>query len=326
MSTDPYSGFQGATHLKEDKDLQELLDKLASGLTELVNFGTHVFGWCYEETQKSTHGDEVAPLILQFRHLLEMTDAVQVSVSKGAVHPAKLQLRSALEAVLSIKYIVLSIKYIIDGSLEKRSHAFLVCHLHKKKKFYQRMDPSTQLGKQFASAFDDDELESLSIEDNIDLEAAKDSVEEVLDSEQYEHAEKAYQRCRKKGSGAIAWYELYDGPQGIEELAREVGLENLYKVCYRDWSRYSHAENLMQGALYRDSDHEYLAGLRTPTRVSTVVMMTSNLSLLAYPEMVDYFVPGKRDRFQQWYTEEYAQFHMGVTNSGQLIKIADGQP
>lgn len=319
MPTDPYPGFHGAASLEEDEDLQELLEELASGLTELVNFGTHVFGWCYEETQKSMYGDEVVPLILQFRHLLEMTDAVQVLVARGVVHPAKLQLRSALEAVLGMRYI-------IEGSLEKRSHAFLVCHLHKKKKSYQRMDPSTQLGKQFASAFDDDELESLSIEEEIDLEAAKESVEEMLKSDRYKRAEEAYQSRPEKGSGAITWYELDDGPETIEQLAREVDMEGLYKVFYRHWSKYSHAENLMRSGLHRGDDHEYLAGLRIPTWASTVVTMSSTLSLRAYREMVNYLVPGKRDRLEQWYMEKFAQFHKGIASSEQLTKIAEGRP
>lgn len=316
MPTDPYPGFHGATRLEEDENLQELLEELASGLTELVNFGTHVFGWCYEETQKPMYDDEVAPLMLQFRHLLEMTDAVQVLVAGGVVHPAKLQLRSALEAVLGMKYI-------IDGSLEKRSHAFLVCHLHKKKKFYQRMNRDTQLGKQFASAFDDDDLESISIEEDIDLEEAKESTEEILKSERYKHAEEAYQRRRERSSGSITWYELYGGPETIEQLAQEVNMEDFYKVFYRHWSKYSHAENLLQGGLYRGDDHAYLAGLRIPTWVSTVVTMTTVLSLRAYQLMMGYLVPGKRDRFKRWYMEEFVQFHKRIAGSEQLIKIAE---
>jgi hypothetical protein len=319
MPTDPNPDLHSGHRIEENDELRDLLKTFAEGLEEIVNFGTNVLRQCHEETQKSMYGVEVAPLILQFRHVLEMTDAVRLLISEGATHPAKLQLRSALEALLGIKYIV-------EGSLERRAHAFIVCHLHKKRKNYRRFDPDTQMGAEFKSAFDEAGFEFPPVDEVADWEERRESINEIIEKEQFDKAEQEYQRLRDRGSGAIDWYELNNGPSSIEKLAQEVGMDGYYQLFYRHWSAYSHASNLLQSGLLRGEKNQYLAALRTPERPSTTYLMSSTLALQAIRVIVDYFLPGKKRRMEKWYAEEIADFNQEVASSGQMVNFTEQPP
>lgn len=144
MSMRPREEVLDRARSDDNEELRQILEKLAGGIEETVNFGTHVFAWCNEGA--AGHSDEMAPLILSLRHVLQMFDAVSILIREGAIEPCNHHLRSAFESVLTIKYI-------LQQNLEKRAMAFMVWHVHQRKKIYKNMTQKLKWGSSSRQAW-----------------------------------------------------------------------------------------------------------------------------------------------------------------------------
>ena len=140
--------------LKSDADRQSF-DQTCAAFSEffldcnrcLVMAWGIVAGIC--RTDKRGHH---SPILLLVRHVIESLDGVAILVSKGGSHPCQPLLRSALEAVLGVLYI-------LEKDTKQRALAYQVAHAHKKIKLYDRLDPTTQVGKELRKLLDGDMME-----------------------------------------------------------------------------------------------------------------------------------------------------------------------
>jgi len=120
-------------------EIQEILNQYSSALEELVNLASNVAKWCTEEIHG---GEELLPLHLSFRHIFELIDAISVLVKYICIDPCKILLRSVLESVLSIKYI-------LEKDTEKRLKAFMACFWHQEINNLRKMNPDDNMHNQF---------------------------------------------------------------------------------------------------------------------------------------------------------------------------------
>ena len=81
---------------------REMVDAAIPLLQEVVNYGLAVFARC---SARPDGHDENLAIPLPFHHLLEMIDGVQILIAEAAPVTARLQLRSAFEALLAIEYV-----------------------------------------------------------------------------------------------------------------------------------------------------------------------------------------------------------------------------
>jgi len=311
MSTRPREEVLGRERFDDHEELRSLLERLAGGVEETVNFGTQVFAWCNEGA--AGHSDEVAPLILSLRHALQMFDAISVLIKEGVVEPCNHHLRSAFESVLTIEYI-------LEGSLEKRAMAFMVWHVHQRKKLYNKYDPQTEMGKQLVASLEGSPVENVSVEEEFDLEAAQENLDSLLKKEKYQEAEAEYQRLRDRGKRNPDWYEFYGGPRSIEQLAREVDKEHWYQVVYRQWSRSVHATNIITGNLLSAEDGTAIPSLRQPFEVESKVSFCITLAIQVYRSMIEELAPERKKVFKKWYTREIRDFYQTVSENTLISK------
>ena len=101
-------------------------------LREVVNYGTHIF----EAAQRNSSGSHNLPLLFSYLHVIEMADAIEVSLSNSVVQPAKTHLRSMFEAVLGIDYMV-------AADTKTRSLAWLVAFQREKLVANKDLSPET---------------------------------------------------------------------------------------------------------------------------------------------------------------------------------------
>ena len=137
MPTKPYLDF--IPRDVHETDFQEILDEYSSVLEELVNFASHVAKWC---TEKIHGGDELAPVMLSFRHIIELIDAISVLIKSACIEPCKILLRAVLESVLNVNYI-------FEKDTEKRGMAFMTCCLHQEINNLRKLNPKDSMYKQF---------------------------------------------------------------------------------------------------------------------------------------------------------------------------------
>ena len=305
MPTDPHNEFLDRERNHRNEEVAEALNAAADCLDEAINFGTHVLAWCTKAA--TSHSAWVAPLVLSFRHCLEMLDAVSVLVRKGIVAPSNTNLRSAFESLLGIKYI-------IRGNLEKRGKAYIVCHLHRNLKFLSRIDPGTEMGKQFRAELEGSPIQSVLGDKGDNLPQRRDNIKDTLEKN-YPDVEEEYQKIKRSNSGRFSWYEMYGGPNNIRELADEVDMEGWYRLLYNEWSRTSHARDVVDRPLFTSGEESYMKSLRTPTRISPVVVNGTNLCLIACEDVIEYLVPGRRETFEKWYMREIRSRYMDIAEN-----------
>jgi Family of unknown function (DUF5677) len=136
-----------------DKDMRKVeiyneIQIISPVLQNIVNYGTNVFGRCLQSTKHDgvvDMPDEAhLSVLLLYLHVIEMIDAIEVMVSQSVVIPVNLQLRSAFEAFLQLKWI-------FKEDTKQRAYAYLVNDVRNRIKFYQSLSPSSQSGKQLES-------------------------------------------------------------------------------------------------------------------------------------------------------------------------------
>lgn len=202
-------------------------------LREFVDFGTNALMRC----TLSVEGDifEDMTVLALYRHILEMTDAVELLLSHGSAVPARPVIRSSFEALLSIEYILES-----DETYCERALSWLVNHFHNSRKFLETLIPETGKGVEFAKA-----LASDPIGPRITLPSADDARRQVSVLDQL----MSDQRLRKvveefKLKPRAKWYSLFDGPNDLRALARHMNQLARYDHLYRIWSSTSHSLDL----------------------------------------------------------------------------------
>ena len=136
MPTKPNEDFIPRNY--EDPEIQKILNQYSSALEEVVNFASHAAKWCSE---KIHGGEELAPVILSFRHIFELIDAISVLIKYSCIDPCKILLRSVLESVLTVKYI-------LEKDTDIRGTDFMTCCWHHVINELRKEDPDEDMHKQ----------------------------------------------------------------------------------------------------------------------------------------------------------------------------------
>ncbi len=225
----------------DDKGVTEVLNKFSVGIEQTVYFGTHVMKWCVNATKGA--GEEVVPLLFSFRHALELLDSISILVRKSSIDPSKILLRAKLEVLLGTKYI-------LQQDAIRRAMGFMVWHIHKKLKRYQRLDPETQQGKELRKKIEQDFLiKDMKITKPEQLDEMIANIEELLNEPANIEVEAEYQRFRRKSKSNPDWYSLFGGPSSIEQLAARVKMLGIYESLYRDFSGPTHGTDILEQIL-----------------------------------------------------------------------------
>lgn len=311
MSTEPGYEFV-PRHLKEEEpEVFELLAKFSEVLDEAVNFGSQVFKWCNESL--GGEADQEIPLILLFRRVLELTDAVSILIKASSAEPCKMHLRSMFEALLSINYL-------LEERESERAYAFLVCHTHKKIKTYKKLDPSTLQGKQFKGVLKDSILDDLDLSNRFDLKSMVEQKKKLFEKDGYKEANQELNRLRGIGRKNPNWYELYDGPKDLERLAIKLNKREYYEIFYRYWSEYVHANDIISGNIIGSEKGSYLMSIRQPFEAQSVVSLSLTMVLEVYRIMINHYVPLQITHYRIWYVEKMQKQYKELSDKRRIIK------
>lgn len=166
----------------------------------------HAFNAAHEAAAKSNEQYHVTILLL-VRHVIESLDGVSILVFKGGSHPCQPLLRSALEAVLGILYI-------LEGDTKRRALAYQVAHAHKRIKFHEKLDPTTDAGKDLRDLLKDDPcLEVFNKLPRVDYPKLIQNLKGMLAAPDFQPIEQEWQTLKKKRKNKEPeWFNLFGGP------------------------------------------------------------------------------------------------------------------
>lgn len=291
-------------------EVQRLLETLADGIAEVVRFGTHVFVWHSEAS--AGRRDEVVPVAMMLRHLLEMLDAVSALVRASIIEPAHLPLRSAFEAAVQIEWI-------IQSDSDRRGMAFMVWHAHHRIKLYRQFDRAMQQGKELAAKLTGTVYDGIDASGKFDLPAARANMESVLIKPHYQEAAHEYHKLQKERKRSPQWFQLFGGPDSLEQLASRVGMPEWYQILYRQWSGVAHATDVITGKLSGRDGGTAIQQLRWPGGVEGVYNFSVSLALRTFRHLIAATVPEKQNEMRDWYIREVRPLYQGI--SGRTIIV-----
>ncbi len=245
-------------------------------------------------------------------HAVEALDSVGVLVRNCCIDPAKVLLRSLMEAMFGIKYMT-------QGDSERKAIQYVVAHAHARIDWYKKLDPTTETGKQLRAQIDKDAtFRGLGIV-VLDTTAQIDNLERMLARDEYVVVEAEWQRMRGQKGGRIRWYSLFDGPKRVDELAAAVGDNAWYEVLYRFYSGEIHATNAIESLHSTHDMRGTYQPFRYPTDLPTVARLAVSMALRTYRSLIDMLVPDERLPYAAWVAKEIKEDFEGL----EAFKIVD---
>ena len=277
-------------------DLEGSLSRAVGMVERVVNYGTHLIKKC----DAAANQNFVAPVFLGL-HVVEALDAIAILIRRCSVDPAKLILRSQMEAMFGLSYMAL-------GDTERKSLQYVVGHAHARIDWYKRLDPSTEQGKQLdADIKKDSTFGELDIV-GLDTESTIKNLEKMFLRPEYVPVEAEWQRTRGIiKSGKIWWYNLYDGPRNVQGLAEAVNDHGFYQIMYRTYSGEMHATNAMESMHTQQGGKTFAyQPLRYPVGLPSLVQSAVSMALRSYRTLIGMLVPEEMEPYKEWYTTQIA--------------------
>jgi hypothetical protein len=109
------------------------------------------------------------------------------------------------------------------------------------------------------------------------------------------------------------WYELFNGPKSIRQLAAALNHQGSYEILYGVWSATGHGTDVVKRNLVVSSSGGPAArAIRSPLLISSVVNMAVNFYLDAARSMIRRYRPGEERRYAEWYAREVRSLWFAV--------------
>lgn len=295
--------FEILNRLNINDEKKTSLEIYSQWIEELVNFGTHILKWDLDE---ATGKDENIPIVMMFRNFLEHLDSISILVKSGSIDPTKSIARGLLE-------IYLGLEYILEDDTINRAMGFLVWHYKNELKVYKKLKPNTEEYKNFKNKISKNGIPVPQI-NNIDQSII--DIENLLKLPIYSVACAEYDRTISSGNNRKKnpnWYELFNGPQNIENLANYLNKQTLYEAYYRSFSGTTHGTNIIQGRMTISKNREpSIIQLRYTKDVEILVKAAFNITIAMYTLMLKKRVSSHKKEFAEWYLPDISKIFNSI--------------
>jgi hypothetical protein len=275
------------------RNAEPLVQAVCPLLREVINHASWAFRRC--DAASDAHGPEnedLAAFVL-YRHLIELTDGIEVLFSASCVNAAVPTVRAAFEGSLSLDFI-------LREDYTQRSLAWTCAYLHNRIDVHERLDAKTKAGEQFAATFAKEMGGTgLSV---YDADASVAALRSVLARNQFRDLDAEYLKLRKQLNRAPDWFRLV-GVKSRRALARAVGRESEYLSFYSEWSGFSHAADAASYITAGRHERETAFwGVRTPEHMPHRAFFSVYWLLRATGQMIEHFRAG--ENLTSWYLRE----------------------
>ena len=251
-------------------DSQEINSEFSPYLEDLCNFASNSIVRC-QISLTDSEGTPVS-LIYLYYHVLQVVDGIQVLCTRACFTAAISLLRSLLEAILSIEYI-------IEDDFESRSAAWLVSHYIERLHYYESFQSSEGATSEFEHLRMKDKFHKnteFTVPDTETLAEIIKKYRDILTKPKFADVATQF----KTGKKNKKWYSLNKGPINLEQLAGRLNRPLEYKELYRKYSAISHAQDASR-MMESDENEIYFVQIRSPKPADEVLSLTSALFLFA---------------------------------------------
>jgi len=249
-------------------------------LIEVINFGCLAFARWASKPSPQEH--ELA-ILFAYRQLIDLTDGIQILISESAPSPARLQLRGAFEALLSLRWIT-------ETDTEHRSYAYLtgdalgqIVYLERLRESKQRPGPDAWIDASISE-----------LQRRLQRPGWREAHAEFV------AFKNAISSKRKKKRWWPPWYAVYGGATDLAGLAAKCNSTYDYDLLYRPWSSVSHSTDIT----WQMNPDSTLRRLRSPLHLKLTASLPVEFVYKAIKSVARYYGTPTDDELQEWYVSE----------------------
>jgi hypothetical protein len=279
-------------------DQSDLLEKAVPLLDEIVNHGLALFARCM-------HGGEEKDLAIlaPYLHLVEMIDGVRQLVAQVAIVPARLQLRAAFEALLTIEYVT-------ESDSERRAYAYLVANIRRRIQIYRSFSPNPVDSKLTRADYAaDSHARHMPFPEIGDADQRIQNLERLLTKPKWREGNTEFRATAKRIRRRPPWFALYGGPENVADLARHVQRGYQYHLLYRQWSQTMHVDDIDRQLTRGPTGGGAFRGLCDPSELRQTVCFASVFAVGAARRVLSFYRPEEIEAgaYERWYTNEISE-------------------
>jgi hypothetical protein len=285
----------------KDENIQNILKRYSYYVEQVVNFGTHLLLWEGDDSQS-----ELTILKLMLRYFLDMLDALSILIRAGSGEASKSLLRSAFELNMSMHFIY-------SKHTRERADAFLIVDKFDRLKELEKLNSESLPYKQTKAEFIKEGIIK-DFDGKIDSQLIKrqiQTIEEELKNSDYRGIVNEYERVKllKKKQKKIYWYELFEGVDSIESMAKSLNKHTFYEVLYRKWSKTVHGNEIIKNKIHTDSNGiSDLVPIRLPVGLALIAKFACGFAINTFGNYVINSYPTRFEEYEKWekeFTDNY---------------------
>lgn len=296
---DPHKGLlddEAATDL-----VYKQLNTWTALLRDLANYGSNLIRRAFGSSGK-TLGDAVVIGIL-LRQVVAMIDAIEILLSRSAVHASTLQLRAMFEAAVYLDWM-------LAGDLETKASYYYVHNLLRLRRWAMRVQPGTAESASFNAVFDD---AGLPLDQALWHEGKRqsDEIDRILSQDRFAKIRMDLLDRKKRNKRQPAWYSPL-GVSDLRSMAKVVEKEPLYEIVYGSGSEVTHVSNYGQHISFGANKVSFRS-IRHPKEFSFIVRITVILAITVYRRVLAQYREGElQHRFGSKYVERWQRAFMSI--------------
>lgn len=284
--------------VQKDEEMNALVTNICDWLGSIiVKYGEVVNEFQYrDEEEKGVLTDMV--IVLFLRKIMEHIDAIVILIEKCAFSQAQIILRTMLETVVSLKFI-------LKEDTERRAAAYYLYH------HYEEVD-RISLFKKKEQMIKKNMGEKAYKDVQEKLEAKKEAFKRLIDNNSLfkeidnlrKRKLKKIKKDNPKNKPYIQWYYMCSDIKNFSGLMRAVGWQEYHRTIYGGMSMEIHGYNAAVEVL-PDTDGLHMKCLRNALNGYDTVELTGTFSINALNDVYAYLQDGKEEKeeFREYYKE-----------------------
>jgi len=287
-------------NIEEKENLKLIIERASSVLASIIT----KYGEIENEISigSSRQDDFIDTVICLFiRKIMEQLDAINVLFSVGLFTQAQIILRSLIENIISLEFI-------LKEDTEKRAAAYYLEHHYQEIELgVECFDKNSEYGKLIIENMGEEKFDS----DYEKYKKKRDALKRLVNSEEIFHkvdearSEKlnAKKKTRKK-KVYVQWYEVCSSVSSFYGLMKETGYERYYQSIYGGLSYETHALNSTMGMKVNENGIS-LKWIRNPEEGSSTFSLACTFSISALKEIYKYLNDGEEEKreFQSFFID-----------------------
>lgn len=267
------------------KELINDINMVLSGL--IIKYGEIVNELSTEDDRDNPFVDSV--VVMFCRKIMEHIDAINILLSKSCFSQAEIILRTLMESIVSVKFI-------LKEDTELRAASYYLYHHYEemeKIKYLSSDDDEGKMMKKFVGEekFNETAIRANNKKDALQRIINKDATFKIVDDLRNKKIE---DKQNKKGNKYVQWYEVVSKYKNFHQLMRYVGWDKYYESLYGGLSFEAHGYNAANSITVKD-DGFYLNHIRSPKNGANSFNLTCTFSISALKDIYKYLGDGAEE-------------------------------